>query len=179
MAGSSACHSERSIVRCGVEESVTLCGGCGSFGCACGALRTTEEWGWPVLPDVIGGFMNIRQEMFVREYLVDLCGAAAARRAGYSPKGAKSRASRLLRDPEIKEAVEAAMEERVRRIEIKQDEVIRELKTVAMAAASDENGAAVKLGSKLRALELLGKHLGIFEGKQNQGLARVEIMEDV
>ena len=123
--------------------------------------------------------MNIRQEMFVREYLVDLCGAAAARRAGYSPKGARNQACRLLRDPEIKEAVEAAMEERVRRIEIKQDEVIRELKTVAMAAASDENGAAVKLGSKLRALELLGKHLGIFEGKQNQGLARVEIMEDV
>ena len=123
--------------------------------------------------------MNRRQEMFVREYLVDLCGAAAARRAGYSPKGARNQACRLLRDPEIKEAVEAAMEDRVKRIEIKQDEVIRELKAVAMAEASDENGAAVKLGSKLRALELLGKHLGIFEGRQNQGLPRVEITEDV
>ena len=58
-------------------------------------------------------------------------------------------------------------------------EVIRELKLVAMAPASDENGAAVKLGSKLRALELLGKHLGIFEGKNGAGLAKVEIREDL
>ena len=111
--------------------------------------------------------------------MVDLCGAKAARRAGYSSKGAKNQAFRLLRDPEVKRAVEAALEERLKRIEVKQDEVIRELKAVAMASASDENGAAVKLGSKLRALELLGKHLGIFEGKQGQGLARVEILEDV
>ena len=123
--------------------------------------------------------MNRRQEMFVREYLVDLCGAKAARRAGYSERSAKERAYRLLRDPEIKRAVDAAMEERLKRIEIKQDEVIRELKAVAMAQASDENGAAVKLGSKLRALELLGKHLGIFEGKNGAGLAKVEIREDV
>ena len=123
--------------------------------------------------------MNRRQELFVQEYLVDLCGARAARRAGYSCKGAKNQACRLLRDPEIRSAVDAALEERLKRIEIRQDEVIRELKAVAMAQASDENGAAVKLGSKLRALELLGKHLGIFEGKQASGLARVEILEDV
>ena len=123
--------------------------------------------------------MNRRQEMFVREYLVDLCGAKAARRAGYSERSAKEQAYRLLRDPKIKCAVDAAMEERVKRVEVKQDEVIRELKLVAMAPASDENGAAVKLGSKLRALELLGKHLGIFEGKHGAGLAKVEIREDL
>ena len=111
--------------------------------------------------------------------MVDLCGAKAARRAGYSQKGAKNQAFRLLRDPEIRRAVDTAVEDRLKRIEVKQDEVIRELKAVAMASASDENGAAVKLGSKLRALELLGKHLGIFEGKQASGLARVEILEDV
>ena len=122
--------------------------------------------------------MNLRQEVFVREYLVDLCGAKAARRAGYSSKGANNQAFRLLRDPEVKRAVEAALEERLKRIEVKQDEVIRELKAVAMASASDENGAAVKLGSKLRALELLGKHLGLFEGK-GRNVEPVRILEDV
>ena len=70
------------------------------------------------------------------------------------------------------------MEERLERIQVKQEEVIGALKDVALAEASDENGARVKLGSKLRALELLGKHLGLFEGK-GQKLKPVEILEDV
>ena len=123
--------------------------------------------------------MNRRQELFVQEYLVDLCGAKAARRAGYAQKHARCQGSRLLRDPEIRRAVDAAMEERLARIQVKQEEVIEELKGVAMAQASDENGAAVKLGSKLRALELLGKHLGLFEGKNSQWEAKVQILEDV
>ena len=122
--------------------------------------------------------MNRRQELFVQEYLVDLCGAKAARRAGYAQKHARCQGSRLLRDPEIRRAVDAAMEERLARIQVKQEEVISQLKAVAMAQASDENGAAVKLGSKLRALELLGKHLGLFEGK-NQKVEPVRILEDV
>ena len=124
------------------------------------------------------GDMNRRRELFIQEYLVDLCGARAARRAGYGSKGAAGQASRLLRDPEIRRAVDAAMEERLERVQVKQEEVLRELRGVAMAQASDENGAKVKLGSKLRALELLGKHLGIFEGK-GQKLKPVEIVEDV
>ena len=42
--------------------------------------------------------LNIRskQSRFVREYAVDCNGAAAAVRAGYSPRSAKVTASRLL-----------------------------------------------------------------------------------
>ena len=128
---------------------------------------------------MLWNFMNRRQELFVQEYLADLCGAKAARRAGYAQKHARCQGSRLLRDPEIRRAVDTAMEERLARIQVKQEEVIGELKGVAMAQASDENGAAVKLGSKLRALELLGKHLGLFEGKNSQWEAKVQILEDV
>lgn len=122
--------------------------------------------------------MRNKQQLFVQEYLVDLNGAAAARRSGYAPRGARNTAWRLLQRPEVRQAVNEAMEQRARRAQIRGDEVIRELKAVAMAKASDENGAQVKLGSKLRALELLGKHLGLFEGRPRQS-EPVEILEDV
>ena len=122
--------------------------------------------------------MTQKQWLFVQEYLVDLCGAAAARRAGYSPAGAKNAAWRLLRDPEVKTIVKEEMEKRAARVQLKQEDVLRELRAVAFAAASDENGAAVKYASKLRALELLGRHMGLFEGKV-AAVVPVKIVEDI
>ena len=122
--------------------------------------------------------MTQRQARFVQEYLVDLCGSAAARRAGYAHGSARTTAWRLLRIPEVRKQVDEAMENRARRVQVEQDAVLRELQQVAFASASDENGAAVKLGSKLRALELLGKHIGLFEGR-GQSVMAVKIVEDV
>ena len=122
--------------------------------------------------------MTQKQWLFVREYLVDLNGAAAARRAGYSATGAKNTAWRLLRDPEVRKTVKEEMEKRAHRVQLKQEDVVRELRNVAFAEASDESGAAVKYASKLRALELLGKHMGIFEGRPVAQVP-VRIVEDV
>ena len=122
--------------------------------------------------------MTQKQWRFVEEYLVDLNGAAAARRAGYSATGARNAAWRLLQIPEVRETVKEEMEKRAQRVQLKQEDVVRELKSIAFAEGSDESGAAVKLTSKLRALELLGKHLGIFEGK-SQTAVPVRIVEDV
>ncbi len=47
-----------------------------------------------------------RQQRFVDEYLTDLNGAAAARRMGVSYATAPSAASRLLRRPQVRAAVE-------------------------------------------------------------------------
>ena len=56
-------------------------------------------------------------------------------------------------------------------------EVVQALREVAFGEASDESGASVKLASKLRALELLGKHLGMFDGNGNKGPEPVRIVE--
>ena len=53
------------------------------------------------------------------------------------------------------------------------------LAEVAFAPGSDEKDAPVKLSSKLKALELLGKHLGLFEGLGARELPKVEIREDI
>jgi Terminase small subunit len=49
--------------------------------------------------------MNEKQTRFVQEYLVDRDGAAAAVRAGYSPRTARQQAYDLLTRPDIAEAV--------------------------------------------------------------------------
>lgn len=99
--------------------------------------------------------MNQRQARFVREYLIDGVGAAAARRAGYSATSAKHAARRLMADPEIASAIEAAEAARARKTEITAQRVIEELGQVAFGPAR----SAERLSSKVRALLALHGHL--------------------
>lgn len=109
--------------------------------------------------------MTEKQRRFAEEYLVDMNAAEAARRAGY--KG-KSTGSHLLGELEVRRAVEDGIRRRAERSVVRQENVLRELAEVAFGEASDESGARVKFASKLRALELLGKHLGIFERRPEE-----------
>jgi phage terminase small subunit len=77
--------------------------------------------------------MNFRAQQFVREYMIDLNGSAAARRAGYSPHSAGRRAFELLARPEVKSALREAMAERARRTNITADRVLEELARIAFA----------------------------------------------
>lgn len=84
-----------------------------------------------------------KQSRFVSEYLVDLNSAAAARRAGYSEKTARSQGQRLLTNVDIQAAIEKAMDGRSERTEITQDQVIQELAKLAFGNIKnyyDEDG---------------------------------------
>ena len=116
--------------------------------------------------------MNKRQEIFIQEYLVDMNGAAAARRAGFSPKHARSTASRLLQKPDVKAAIDAALEKRRQETEISAKRVMEHISGIAFAEAQ---GSAV--GNKVRCLELLAKLLGMFESNANMEPAT--IVEDI
>jgi phage terminase small subunit len=74
--------------------------------------------------------LNPRQARFVEEYLIDLSATKAAERAGYSAKSAKSLGSRLLGRPAIAAAIREAKERRSGVVEVKQEEVLRELKLI-------------------------------------------------
>lgn len=114
-----------------------------------------------------------KKAAFVLEYPVDLNGAEAARRAGYSAKTAAQKAWTLLQEPEIKEAIEAAIGKRRERIKVDQDYVIdglvevveRSLERVpVLDALGTPTGRWTFNGSVAnRALELLGKHQGMFK----------------
>lgn len=109
-----------------------------------------------------------KQQRFIEEYLVDLNATQAAVRAGYSEKTAEAIGHENLRKPQIQEKVSAAIRERAERTGITQERVVEELGKVAFQEASDASSSELKYSSKLKALELLGKHLGMFEGKKGQ-----------
>ena len=85
---------------------------------------------------------DLLRQRFVEEYLVDLNATKAAERAGYSVRTAKSQGSRLLRDPKIKAAIEAAQRAQVKRIRMSADDVLvglAEIASIDIADIFDEN----------------------------------------
>ena len=126
-----------------------------------------------------------KQERFVAEYLIDLNATQAAIRAGYSQKTAGQIGEQNLKKLEIAEAVKKAMGRRADRNSVTQDEVIsglRELRDMAMGKkpmrvteilrVSGKPPKTIELDVKVfeaaaakGALELLGKHIGMFKDK--------------
>ena len=77
--------------------------------------------------------LSARQRRFVEEYLQDCNAAAAARRAGYSERSARSLARRLMTNPEIKRAIREAMDDRAYRLRINSERVLLELARIAFS----------------------------------------------
>jgi phage terminase small subunit len=71
--------------------------------------------------------VNARQQRFVAEYLIDLNATEAAKRAGYSARTSYAIGQRLLKNVEISAAIATAEVERASRVQVKADEVLREL----------------------------------------------------
>lgn len=131
-----------------------------------------------------------KQSRFVKEYLVDLNATQAAIRAGFSEKHANRAGAQLMANEAVASEIQKGMNKRAERLEIKSDDVLREIMRIAFLDLSgaygemgllpirlmpenvrraiagvkyDENGIAeVKTIDKIRALELLGKHLKLF-----------------
>lgn len=92
--------------------------------------------------------LGVKQARFVEEYLKDLNGTQAAIRAGYSPRTAESQGSRLLNNAKVRRVVDEALERRASRVEVKSDDVLRELLRLSMTdigQAFDEEGKLKKL----------------------------------
>jgi phage terminase small subunit len=146
--------------------------------------------------------LDLRHKLFVLEYLKDLNASQAAIRAGYSAKSARTKGYELMKNPDIKLAIESAMDKRAKRLDISADKVLQEMAKIAFSdirsvlhwegnsvtlvdaseipenqaraiqevtqrVTYDEDGNAsttfkVKMYDKMRSLEALGRHLGIF-----------------
>lgn len=99
-----------------------------------------------------------RQSLFLEEYLKDRNGTAAAIRAGYAEKSAHNCAQKNLKNPAIMKRIRAITERATQAVAVDAAFVVGELRKVA----EQED---VAQSTKVRALELLAKHLGMLEDR--------------
>lgn len=130
--------------------------------------------------------LNVKQQRFVDEYLIDLNATQAAIRAGYSAKTAAVIGAENLTKPNIAAAIQKAIDARSERTKVTQDDVLRDLcelrdiclgrkplKTMVIVKNSREGtaepveveGAMFEPVAANRSLELLGRHLKMFTDK--------------
>ncbi len=121
--------------------------------------------------------LTSKQKAFVQEYLIDLNATQAARRAGYkNPEIGRQ----LIANNNVSKAIQAALKAREKRTEVTQDYVIAKLREIAEKDASDGPDSDLKYSSKIKALELLGKHVGAFDGStKNDKNEPVKVIIDV
>jgi hypothetical protein len=100
-----------------------------------------------------------QEKVFCEEYVVDFNATQAAKRAGYSRKSAYSIGNEKLENPEIERYVCYLMAQRSLRTGITADRVLEELAKIAFA----RDGVAAR--DKLKALDILAKHVGLFNKK--------------
>ena len=112
--------------------------------------------------------MTPKQARFVDEYLIDMNATQAAIRAGYSKRRADAIGYENLRKPEISQAIaerRAALAERAQRtVGAVMADLARVRESAMQEVENPDTGVMVMVSYKdaLRALELEGKHLGMF-----------------
>ena len=108
--------------------------------------------------------LTAKQEMFCREYLIDLNGTQAAIRAGYAESGAKVEASRLLTNANVIEYIAELKAPREQKLEINAEWVLNQAVKVHNMTLEDKDHT-----NALKSLDLIGKHINIkaFDNKIN------------
>jgi len=110
-----------------------------------------------------------KQMRFVEEYCLGATATAAARAAGYSQKNPDVAATKLRALPHIKVAIERKRAKLAQKFEVTHGRVMRELSTLGYARIPKDR---INGSDKNRALELMGKHVGMWT-KEDEQLQRV------
>jgi phage terminase small subunit len=104
--------------------------------------------------------INPQHRRFAEEYVIDFNATHAAIRAGYSKRSAHTTGYRLLKDAEVQKMLTELIEKQAAKAGVSAERVLKEISSVAFKKISPQKTGEMR--NKLRALELLGKNLGLF-----------------
>jgi len=107
--------------------------------------------------------LTAKQEMFCKEYLVDLNATQACIRAGYSENAARQQGAENMAKPVILERIEKAMAERSLNTGITAEWVLKGIEKITNELMDCEDPSKAYKG-----LELAGRHLKLFTDKIEQ-----------
>lgn len=118
--------------------------------------------------------LTTKQEMFCKEYLVDLNATQAAIRAGYSKETAQQMGSENLSKPVIAEMIQSLMAERSQRVQIDADYVLGGIKELTerciqaqpvIIEGRQTGEYKFEPQAALKGYEMMGRHLKLFTDK--------------
>lgn len=126
-----------------------------------------------------------QQELFCKEYIIDLNATQAAKRSGYSEKTAQEQGSRLLSNVMVQERITELKSDREKRLQIDADWVLKQAVKVherCMQAepviVGGEPTGEYKFDSAgaNKSLELVGKHVNVQAWKEKLEIEAAENM---
>lgn len=139
--------------------------------------------------------LRAKQEQFCLEYMIDLNATQAAIRAGYSEKTAKQIGTENLSKPAIRARIDEMQRERAEKNKLDAQWVLDKLTEVVSKSLQEKEVEKWDYAEKKllgtgeyvydsqganKALELIGKHLGMFKDKiEHSGNVGVQIVNDI
>lgn len=118
-----------------------------------------------------------KQELFCREYIIDLNATQAAIRAGYSEKTANEQGTRLLANVSIQSFIQELKQDRVNRNKVDADYVLKRLVEIDQMDVADiinENGdlLPIKQWSKVWRTTLSGLDIAIIGSGDTEAIMK-------
>lgn len=107
--------------------------------------------------------LSLKQQAFINEYVIDKNATQAAIRAGYARPSARVQGARLLAHPEVRAAIDQKVHQAACATQTEAEWVRARLRE----EATDFSERSTHSG-RIRALELLGKVNGMFNGDNRQ-----------
>lgn len=114
-----------------------------------------------------------QQMEFIEAYLIERNATQAALKAGYSKASAHSSGCELLKLPKIRDELARRAMEIARKTEIEGMRVLEEIASIAFAPITK---GYITASDKLRALDMLGIYLRLWEGSAGNKTIQINIL---